>query len=348
VGTAEAEEVQVFADDVFGVAARLGFICPPLALTAAVAKTLVDAGFGIYFRRLATHLQEQRAAQTAGAAAAAGAAATTQHQRDERSKSMGRALGYRRTPPGVAVDRDAARHLGAGPVPQASNLRSLVRIYDQGAKGSCTANGIGGAVRGCQISKGASPDIPILSRLALYWLERAYLHETDQDAGAFIHLGFQALNTFGFAPETAWEYSDDDERFKVKPPLEVLEAAFDQRTPVDYQRILSTGGARVDDVKRALGAGHLVVFGTDVTEDFCKGNLGPTGVLQVPGSGDLIAGGHCMLWCGHDATVDVANSWGPDFADRGFFRMSWDYVEWSETDDLWIVKDAPLYSAGSL
>lgn len=260
-----------------------------------------------------------------------------------------RALGYRRTPAGVAEDRDARRHLGGGIVPDASDLKRLVRIYDQGALGSCTAHGIGGAVRGCQIAKGADADIPILSRLALYWLERAYLHEQDQDAGAFIHLGFQALNTFGFAPETAWEYSDDGERFKKMPPLEVLEAAFDQRTPVDYQRILSTGGARVDDVKRALGSGHLVVFGTQVTEDFCNGNVGPSGILQTPGPGDAIAGGHCMLWCGHDHdAVDVANSWGTSVFNRGFFRMSWDYVEWDQTDDIWLVKDAPLYSAVSL
>jgi len=260
-----------------------------------------------------------------------------------------RALGYRRAPDGGPRHLNAARHLGAGPVPETSDLTHLTRIYDQGALGSCTAHGIGGAIRGCQIAKGAPASTPILSRLALYWLERAYLHETDQDAGAYIHLGFQALNTFGFGPEQFWPYSDSDGRWAKQPPLLAMESAFDQRSPVDYQRILSTGGARVDDVRRALGAGHLITFGTQVTVDFCNGNVGPTGILQPPGPGDAIAGGHCMLICGHKPDrFRIANSWGTEIFDRRYFDMSPDYVAADITDDLWIVVSAPLYSEASL
>ena len=262
---------------------------------------------------------------------------------------MTRKLGYRRAPDGGPRHLDAAKHLGAGPVPETSDLTRLTQIYDQGARSSCTAHGIGGAVRGCQISKGAPASTPILSRLALYWLERAYTHETALDAGAFIHLGFQALNTFGFGPEQFWPYSDNDDRYKQTPPLVALESAFDQRTPVDYQRILSTGGARVDDVKRALGAGHLVVFGTGVTEDFCNGKLGPTGILQPPSPSDQLAGGHCMLICGHKPDrFRIANSWGTGVFDGGYLDMSPNYNASSLTDDLWIVVDAPLYSEASL
>jgi len=262
---------------------------------------------------------------------------------------MTRKLGYRRTPDGEGRHRDAARHLGAGPVPETSDLTSLTKIYDQGDLGSCTAHGIGGAVRGAQIANGAPASTPILSRLALYWIERAYTHETDQDVGAFIHLGFQALNTFGFGPETYWPYSTDDGRWAKQPPLLAMESAFDQRAPVDYQRILSTGGARVDDVKRALGAGHLVVFGTQVSEAFTQAQLGPSGILYPPGPSEPIAGGHCMLWCGHTAaSVRVVNSWGPDVFDGGRFDMDWSYVEDERTDDLWIVASAPLYSEASL
>lgn len=260
-----------------------------------------------------------------------------------------RRLGYRRAPDGGPRHLDAARHLGAGPVPETSDLTHLTSIYDQGHLSSCTAHGIGGAVRGCQIAKGAPASTPILSRLALYWLERAYTHETDQDAGAFIHLGFQALNTFGFGPEQFWPYSDSDGRWATMPPLAAMESAFDQRAPVDYQRILSTGGARVDDVKRALGAGHIVTFGTQVAESLTQGQLGPTGILQPPGPGDAIAGGHCMLWCGHTpASVRVANSWGTGVFDGGYFDMDWSYVEADITDDLWIVVNSPLYSEASL
>lgn len=253
--------------------------------------------------------------------------------------------GYKRSPPGVAVDRDAKRHLGSGIVPQTSDLTNLTTVVDQGQLGSCIANATANALRGCQISKGAvNPVLP--SRLAIYWMLRALDNATQIDAGGFIHLAFQALNTFGYCPEDLWPYTDQGTAWKTMPPLSAFEGSFDQRTPTNYQRIMSTGGDRIDDVKRALGSGHLVVFGTTITDDFASGNLGPTGILQPPGPGDQIDGGHCMLWCGHTpASIKTVNSWGTGVFDGGYFQMSWDYVEYSDTDDIWIVTDTPLFKA---
>ena len=254
-----------------------------------------------------------------------------------------RKLGYRPSPPSEGLS--AARRLGAGPVPEASNLRALTILENQDHQ-DCTANAIANAVRGAQIAAGAPASTPLPSRRAIYWLERAYLRETSQDAGAFIHLGFQALNAFGFCPEPSWPYDDVGDRWKRTPPLEVMQAAFDQRQPVDYQRIMSVGDDLVDDVKRALGAGHLVVYGVQVTEDFCSGNLGPTGVAQAPGPGDQIAGGHAMVFCGHSPDwAESLTSWGPDVFDGGYFKMSWDYVK--QATDLWIVAGAPIYRPGA-
>lgn len=262
-----------------------------------------------------------------------------------------RTLGYKRAPDGGPRDRDARHHLGAGPVPATSDLTQLFgAALDQGPLSSCVANAIADAVRAVQVRLGADPkETTVPSRLAIYWLARAYVHEQDLDAGSFIHLAFAALNTFGFAPENAWPYLP--EWFNRMPPLGVLAKAFDQRDndrpEVDYRRILSTGGNLVDDVKRALGMGCPVVFGVDISRAFQRGDFGPSGIAQAPGSGDEIAGGHCMLIGGHRPEAARARtSWGSGFGDDGWFDIAWDYVE--QAEDVWMVASAPLYSEVSL
>jgi hypothetical protein len=264
-----------------------------------------------------------------------------------------RALGYRRAPDGGPRDRDARHHLGAAPVPSTSDLRQLFGpALDQGGLSSCVANAISDAVRAVQVRLGADPGkTPLLSRLALYWLARAEAGEQDMDAGSFIHLAFESLNTFGFAPEPVWPYTDAGEKWKHKPPLHALEAAFDQRDDkrpdVDYLRILTSGGALVDDIKRALGAGMPVVFGVDVTNSFCSGELGKTGIAQAPLWDDEIAGGHAMLIGGHAPGYAWSRtSWGDGAFDHGWFKISWDYLETST--DTWLIASAPLYSEASL
>lgn len=253
-------------------------------------------------------------------------------------------VGWRRAPEGVGVDRDARRRLGVGAVPTSSDLVALTTVVNQLGLSSCVANAVAVAVRGAQIAGGGLlPDL--LARLALYWLARSYTNETTFDNGSFIHFAFAALNKFGFCRESDWPYTDQGEVWKKQPPFASFEDALPQHAPTDYQRILTTGGARVDDVKRALGTGHLVVFGTDVSEDFCSGDLGASGVAQPPGPGDKIAGGHAMLWCAHKPeSVRGLTSWGTDVFQGGYFDMSWDYVEDSRTDDIWIVASAPQYA----
>jgi hypothetical protein len=69
------------------------------------------------------------------------------------------------------------------------------------------------------------------------------------------------------------------------------------------------------------------------------------GKLIDPPIGLQIAGGHAMAWGGYDANgVDTLNSWGEEYGDKGWLRMSWDYVTWQRTSDLWIVERAPIYS----
>ena len=256
-----------------------------------------------------------------------------------------RRVGWLRSPPGTGLSRDARPHLGAGPVPPSSDLRHLLEVVDQGLLQSCVGNSTADALRACQVAQGAA-NPPLPSRLAIYWMARALAGDQATDSGAFIHLAFQALNKYGYPPETEWPYTDQGTKWQQQPPLAAFEGGFAQRAPTDYRRIMSEGQDRIDDVKRALGMGHVVVFGTQVSEAFCSGQTSEDGLVHPPGPTDQIAGGHAMVWCGHeDGFVWGLTSWGPGVFEGGFFRMSWDYVSADITDDLWIVVSTPLYQA---
>lgn len=260
---------------------------------------------------------------------------------------MIRGLGYKRDPakqPGEKPDRDARTKLRAAPVPRSADNRRLVEIIDQLGIGSCVENAVKQAVRMSHILQGAR-NPPFASRLFGYYLDRARTHETAEDSGTFIRLAFENQNKFGFCPESVWPYVDDGETFKRMPSPAAFRAAYDQCQPTEYLKIFDTGADRVLAVKRAIAAGHGVAFGTLVSDKFCAGDLG-LGPVPPP-VGESIAGGHAMTLVGYDGDVfDVANSWGEGWGDQGFWKMSADYLKWSETDDLWICQAAPLFSGG--
>lgn len=271
-----------------------------------------------------------------------------------------KALGYRRD---ARDDRDyvATKTLAQASPIQTScpRLDMWTETIDQGQIGSCTANATAQAIRVAElqqiVSSGVTLDkakaaTPFLSRLFAYFFARACDHDTQHDGGAQIRNVFRSINTLGFPPESEWSYTSD---FRAMPSAEAMRAAFDQRLTaeatksdvVSYERIASTGASRINDVMRAISMGRLVVFGTDVSHAFCSDMTANGGKEMKPPADTDIAGGHAMCFGGYNASgVDVLNSWGHDFGQSGWLRMSWDYVTWARTSDLWIVERAPIYS----
>lgn len=261
-----------------------------------------------------------------------------------------RNLGYRPDQlkrPGEVQDTDAVELLRTLPAPPASaSATALVgERLDQGILGSCVFNAIMLSIRANHVRQGI-PDPKLGSRLFGYYLSRAYHHQTGEDSGTFLRMGYQALNKFGFCPEEDWSYDDGPEKFKRMPPQSAFRKAFDQKSPTIYRRIYSYGAERLADIKRAIAAGHLVSFGTDVTVDF-TGQISGTEPLAPPSAGQAIAGGHAMCFCAYDGDVfTVVNSWGHGWGDDGFCRFSKEYVTWDRTGDLWTVEHSPNFSGG--
>lgn len=255
-----------------------------------------------------------------------------------------RPLGYRKSAPDLTRDRNAAHVLKALAIPPEASVERYIKILDQKQLGSCVANAVAQSVRVSQLLQGAI-DPPFLSRLMLYWLARAYEHTTGSDEGSYVHDAYRALIEYGFSPESGYPYTDDPQTFKNMPPTEAFRLAFDQKG-ASYHRIFETGEARLSQIRQAVSQGHFVVFGTDVSEDFCRGNLDP--IAEPPPLGKPIAGGHCMGVAAYKTQPDgsinykIANSWSPSFGDEGYVWFRPEYLTWGQTEDLWIVIAAPL------
>src|SRR5204863_65916 len=88
-------------------------------------------------------------------------------------------------------------------LPPSVDLRSeCAPIYDQGQLGSCTGNGIAGAIEFDQRKQGTRAFTP--SRLFIYYNERVIEGTVKQDAGAQIRDGIKSVGTLGAPPETDW------------------------------------------------------------------------------------------------------------------------------------------------
>lgn len=249
-------------------------------------------------------------------------------------------------------DVSARQKLGVSPPPISATVRQFVAdILDQGHLGSCTCNAVAQAYRISLIRQNPGIAPPLVSRLFLYYLARAIDRETDIDAGTYLRNVFLALTTFGAPDESFWPYSDDSmpgAPFTQKPPLDVLSLAYDQRAQNGvpaYLRIDTSGNERIIDIKRAIAAGHAVVFGTQVSNDFVSGNFDPTRPLSPP-LNQSIAGGHALTLGEYDRDDFTGpNSWGESFGLRGWFRFTAEYLAWDESSDFWILDTAPAFSS---
>jgi C1A family cysteine protease len=218
-------------------------------------------------------------------------------------------------------------------LPKRIDLRPLCTpVEDQGPLGSCTGNAIAGAIESLEVRKGTG--YTDISRLFIYWNERAYINETREDNGAYIRDGIKSVHKIGAASENIWPY--DVSKFAEQPsPLAYADA--NARRFNAYYRVMSLSG-----MCNALANGYPVVFGFTVYASFMSGEVARTGVMSMPTSGDREVGGHAVLAVGYNKKakhIIVRNSWGADWGDNGYFYMPMDYVaDRNLSDDLWVLK----------
>ncbi len=245
------------------------------------------------------------------------------------------------------------------PLPSSVDLRKYCNILDQGQLGSCTANAIAGGTYARQImevvqatlAKKIKPNITAvkkknenISRLFTYYLERQKEGTVHTDSGASLGDGLWSLYTTGSPPESLWPYNI--KKFAVSPPSLAYATAYKNKdldnlkvSSVDNQLPASTV---LTKMKGGLNKGVVYPIGFAVYESFESTIVAKTGIVPLPKPSERFLGGHAVLIVGYDDSKHafiVANSWGTDWGQKGFFYMPYQYVTNPNlTDEIWSLK----------
>jgi C1A family cysteine protease len=224
-------------------------------------------------------------------------------------------------------------------LPAKTDLRNgCSAVENQGKLGSCTANALAGNLE--FLEKKAGHAATNLSRLFIYYNERAMEGTINDDVGAVIRDGVRSLVKLGVCAEKKWPYKLS--KFAQKPPAACYTEAQDHQV-TSYHRILS-----LHEMKQCLAEGYPFVFGFSVYMGFESPEVAKTGELNLPGPNEPGAGpdgqpaGHAVMAVGYDDTtkrVSVRNSWGTDWGIQGYFTMPYDYIaDKNLADDFWTLR----------
>ncbi len=203
-------------------------------------------------------------------------------------------------------------------------------ISNQGALGSCVAQ----ATADCaEILKGIeNPNkVEQLSRLFVYYNARLYTQDTDKDMGTYITNAMKSLVDFGICRESMWYYNQS--KVFTQPNQLAYKEGDDNKITSFYQ---IEDNNRLQNIETAIRANHPVVFGTIVDASF-QNNYGVNKTFDTPTSS---IGRHAMIVVGVRRNPNlefyIRNSWGKSWGDNGHCWMTADYLDWNETNDIYV------------
>jgi C1A family cysteine protease len=204
-------------------------------------------------------------------------------------------------------------------------------IYDQGELGSCVGNATAAAMQ-YLLRKQHLPNFTP-SRLAIYYGARKIEGTIGSDAGCMVRDAITVVAQEGVAPEQFWPYIP--QRFRDAPDQKYDSAAI-QHQALEYARVRQTRMA----IQQALAAGHPIITGISVFDSFESDAVATTGTVPLPAPTEQLQGGHAILLVGYSADrVEVRNSWGKDWGDKGYFTLPWDYVLSPDlAEDFWVIR----------
>jgi len=217
-------------------------------------------------------------------------------------------------------DRIYKAEVDVAVLPSAASVKGgCPPIKDQGDLGACTAHGLTSCLEFLELKDG-HPYVP-LSRLFLYYNERALEGTIGSDSGANIRDGIKALNKLGCCPEIEWQYKPKSFAERPRPKCYSDAVVHDLLTYAAIQT--------AHDMKASHAAGFPFVLGFSVYDSFESDQVAQTGIVPMPGPDESCLGGHCVYCCGYDdasAMFTCANSWGVSWGQQGFFQMPYAYL----------------------
>jgi len=171
-----------------------------------------------------------------------------------------------------------------------------------------------------------------VSRLFIYYNERALRGNEDYDSGASLRDGIKTLKKTGYCREAIWPY--EILRFDIKPSGRCyLEAG--RHCIESYYRIHT-----LTEMLTCLTQGYPFVFGFAVYESFRSKQTEKTGRVVMPEKGERMVGGHAVMAVGYNQKERcflVRNSWGIKWGRAGYFTMPYEYLE-TLAVDFWTIR----------
>ena|GEM_PF-577092 len=240
------------------------------------------------------------------------------------------------------------------PYPAAFDFSQYATQFDQGDLGSCTANALSGGFFVLDVLEEQANDnnqhtvdiykskIAPLSRLMIYYNERAMEGSVTQDAGASIGDGVNSLITQGACPETEWPY--DITKFTVRPPAQAYADALHNRvlSSLNHDSIDPSNGSVLNLIKQSLIAKQPLAMGIMLYPEFESDAVAANGMVPMPSNPNPSnqIGGHAVLAVGYNdanQTVTFKNSWGAGWGDNGNFHLPYAYFDPSRqwVDEIW-------------
>lgn len=248
-----------------------------------------------------------------------------------------RATGCRPDPAGATGNWNPIPRLRAmrraGKTPSRRHL--VDAILDQQWSGACV--GMGWA-RGIQMSRRlhGEPGFEMPSPLHIYKVAQAILGEFNVDSGATLDAAYRGTARGGFVPISACPW-DPNRVLETLDPSEYFQA-IDNRG-INAHRLNPYDSDFEADVQALLEAGSPIPVGGPVgsTFDAYRGGIW---------DGDTSGAGHCICVIDYDATgpvtwYDAVNSWGDDWGEDGFVRLSPRALRLRYA--AWAIDSAPTY-----
>ena len=216
-------------------------------------------------------------------------------------------------------------------LPRKIDLRGLCsEVERQGELGSCTAQALAGNIEFLdKISDFKYTDV---SRLFIYYNERALMHTIRYDSGSSLRVGIKTLKNSGVCEEELWPYQIS--KFTRKPPIKCFTDAKEHRI-TSYHRINS-----LNEMLACLAEGYPFVFGFTVYESFESQEVLETGTVHMPKKKEKAIGGHAVMAVGYNRTAKrfvVRNSWGKDWGKSGYCTMPFEYLQ-ALAGDFWTIR----------
>ena len=225
---------------------------------------------------------------------------------------------------------------GAGQdAPPAISLRpQMPAVYDQGQLGSCTANSIGAILEFNELKQDeAGATTP--SRLFIDYNERLMEGTVKQDGGAQIRDGIKSVAQVGAPPEPLWPYIVA--KFAVKPRRSRTRRRRSTRPSATdaccrTRRRFRTSSHRASRSRRVYGL-RVVRDRRRRGRNRSDAGANGAGTRRTCGRRDRYKTikGSCISKC--------RNSWGPTWADQGYFWMPAGYLtSASLASDFWVIE----------